>query len=479
MSRFVINRKDRDVDPIELESEGLTIGRVSGNDLTLNHPAVSRTHSGIKKIENDYWIFNLSGANGTLLNGESVDQTPIADGDVIQIGPFYIYPHYMNGGLRIDVETDIKTSISETTFKNNRTVMLQPDMLNTGMKADGTPRPPGGGKPQRERLATSMYATALNPKYAEALRVFWDKRMREAGKLSGETPLHPIGNKRLGKAQFNWYPTLDLKKIWSRSIFLWGTLSVFALAALSVFAYKDAYSPGPLSNPHIRSRMDINPAIAKEINGNSCTACHTLTRTVVQACADCHTTQAFRSEISDKHVKVGLTCINCHTEHKGRDFRPALLADNSCVGCHNNSGKYISPLTNKALKTPHGGTFGYPVQNGKWKEWGGITQTQWIYKKLPGLVAQFSPRDQFHLVHVGGRSQGRALCTDCHTSGFAGDDVKKGVRESCASCHSITTEQNAGPLCASCHAQHTEDKNLRTTLRRMTQRRKGVEGTED
>ena len=72
-----------------IESEGLTVGRLIGNDLALNHPTVSRTHAGIKEIEGDYWIFNLSEANGTLLNGEQIEKTPLADGDLIQIGPFF------------------------------------------------------------------------------------------------------------------------------------------------------------------------------------------------------------------------------------------------------------------------------------------------------------------------------------------------------------------------------------------------------
>ena len=48
---------------------------------------------GIKEIDGDYWIFNFSEANGTLLNGEQIEKTPLADGDLIQIGPFFLYPN--------------------------------------------------------------------------------------------------------------------------------------------------------------------------------------------------------------------------------------------------------------------------------------------------------------------------------------------------------------------------------------------------
>src|SRR5262245_43480808 len=105
-SRFIIRRKDRvaDVDDLVLDSEGLTIGRLVGNDLVLNHPAVSRTHGGIKQLGADFWYFNLSRSNGTLLNGELVERAPVADGDVIQIGPFVLELSYAGTALMISVE---------------------------------------------------------------------------------------------------------------------------------------------------------------------------------------------------------------------------------------------------------------------------------------------------------------------------------------------------------------------------------------
>src|SRR3982751_2667105 len=95
-NRFIIRRRDTDtaMDDIVLESEGLTIGRLVSNDLVLNHRAVSRTHAGIKELNGEYWLFNLSQSNGTVLNGELVDRTALADADVFQIGPFLIQANY-------------------------------------------------------------------------------------------------------------------------------------------------------------------------------------------------------------------------------------------------------------------------------------------------------------------------------------------------------------------------------------------------
>src|SRR5688572_26189399 len=106
-STFVIIRKDLNIDPTSIETEGLTIGRLVGNDLTLNHPAVSRTHAGIKEERGEYWVFNLSNANGTILNGALVDQAPLAAGDILQIGPFTIFVSFPNNQLTLSVEMSV------------------------------------------------------------------------------------------------------------------------------------------------------------------------------------------------------------------------------------------------------------------------------------------------------------------------------------------------------------------------------------
>ncbi len=495
MSNFYIIRKDLSIDPVEIASEGLTIGRLSGNDLSLNHPTVSRTHAGIKEFNGDYWIFNLSEANGTLLNGELIEQTPLADGDLIQIGPFFLYPKYALGGLQLDVEMSVNplpveaasSSQLKLPAEEQKTIRIVPGQLAGLQRGKTIP------KGARRVSGTEMLAGLMAPGDEQALKVFWDKRRREAGKLSSSSPLSPKEGKRLGKAQFNWYPTRDLQWPWTRSLFTWGTLIVSVLAVGAVYAFKDVYSPGTLSAAHARSNLTIKPEISKQVNSSSCTTCHSIKAPMEQNCSSCHTTPAFRSEVSEKHTKAGLSCTICHSEHHGRDFRPALVANVACTGCHRDGSVVISPIDGQRLKTPHGGTFGYPVTDGRWA-WGGISQAEWERKELPGSTSQFNLKEQFHLVHVGGRQQGRGNCTDCHTAGFEDAALIVGVREACANCHGTGATQaqaqasnarrafaeravdlmgNArisGPLCVSCHSQHGEEKNLRASLRRMERR---------
>ena len=497
MSKFIVIRKDINLDPVVIESEGLTLGRLVGNDLALNHPTVSRTHAGIKEIDGDYWIFNLSDANGTLLNGEQIEQTPLADGDLIQIGPFFLYPKYDEKDLRLEVELTVSplpldaSSASQVRVpaEQRRTVMLDPNRLGQLGRAQ-LQRDKATPKGTRRLSGSGMLTGRMTALDEQALKIFWDKRKREAGKLGADSPLKPKTRRRLGKAQFNWYPTRDLQFSWPNSLFSWGAIIVTLLAVRATFIFKDAYSPGALSTPHSRRDLSINPTIAKNANGSSCTTCHAVQASMNQNCASCHTTTAFHSEVSDKHLKVGLTCVACHSEHHGRDFRPALVANVACTGCHSDTSGYLSPLTGKPLRTPHGGSFGYPVNNGRWT-WGGISQNEWQRKELPGATSQYSLKEQFHLIHVAGRQIGRSNCTDCHTAGFEGAALTQGVRESCAACHGIdpaaaaaqTTSarsgfadrawnlmagaKSSGPLCVSCHSQHGEEKELRASLRRM------------
>lgn len=339
-----------------------------GNDLALNHPTVSRTHAGIKEINGDYWVFNLSEANGTLLNGEQIEQTPLADGDLIQIGPFFLYPDYTDDGLHLQVEMTVNplpveaSSASQVKLpvEERRTIRLDPGQLAKLQREKTTP------KGTRRLAGTGMLTGRLAELDEQALKIFWDKRKREAGKLATDSPLKPKTRRRLGKAQFNWSPTRDLQFAWPKALFAWGAIVITVLAVGAVFAFKDAYSPGALSTPHARGDFSINPAIAKAVNDASCTTCHSVKASMNQNCASCHTTSAFHSEVSDKHLKSGLTCVACHSEHHGRDFRPALVANVACTGCHRDGSGYVSPINGQPLKTPHGGSFGYPVTDGRW-----------------------------------------------------------------------------------------------------------------
>ncbi len=473
-SRFIIKRKDATVDDVTVESEGLTIGRLVSNDLVLNHRTVSRTHAGITNLAGEYWLFNLSTANGTLLKGELVDKAPLADGDVLQIGRYLLVVNYTGNALSIEVEMEMESHAAE-----GRTSQLQTSLLPSLGEEEGnvstvmmqrvvipgtqTTTPKGTKRLEGTGLLTGMLSAVSE----EALQIFWEKRKREAGKIAERTPLHPKGSAKVGKIQFNWRPTLDLRKLWRKSYFMWGVLIVGLLAIAALFLHADAYSPGEISDVHsaavLTDAMQTH-AVAVSANAAQCSACHTAAKSIDTNCTACHTTSHFNPAVSAGHTAAGLGCVSCHGEHLGASFQPARIGVAMCVSCHNNAYQFKG----KRLGAPHGGGVGYPVESGRWM-WAGITEESWKRRQLPDTASKYSPAEQFHMLHVAGRFEGRTNCTDCHTAGLhtqAG--LRESPRNSCAACHSTTfdvTGAVVGPNCTSCHVQHGQDKDLIATLR--------------
>jgi hypothetical protein len=318
-----------------------------------------------------------------------------------------------------------------------------------------------------------------------ALKVFWDKRKRDAGKMTETTVLRPnLLRGRVGKARFNWRTSSDLRRPWPVSLFLWGAMIITLISVVSVFAYKNAYSPGPLSSPHVRDALaaaDPSVAVAKEPNANHCTTCHSPVGSMQAKCMDCHTTAAFKSTTSKEHEDAGVSCNECHVvpghpvEHMGDATNLTVAGKESCVACHRSGYTYHSAKKGLVkLDTPHGGSqVGYPVQNGAWT-WTGWSEDKWQRFKLPKTAADYDAKGQFHILHVSiGKPEEQVQCTDCHTAGFDPANIKKGVMESCAVCHNPNPEQlaststpvAAGVQCTSCHMQHTTGKDPLALMR--------------
>jgi thioredoxin reductase len=478
-NRFLIRRRDMDnaVDDVVLESEGLTIGRLVSNDLVLNHRAVSRTHAGIKEIRGEFWLFNLSQSNGTILNGELVEKTALADGDVIQIGPFLIQVNYVQNALALAVERALTTT---TEWEAGAVPQMPaPGLAEEGVSTIIMKRPPKPGSQSMtfagsKRLEGTGLLRAVMPAQDEqALDLFWKNRKREAGKIAARTLLHPRGGQRLGKFQFNWRPTRDLARLWRKSYFYVGAAAVLLLSLAAYWIYESAYSPGPISTAHANrfAAADLDKRnIAMKSNGNSCANCHGVTAGMQDKCIDCHRTQstataaAFVPVIYDAHEREGLACSSCHTEHQGQDIHKGLVAYQLCANCHN--GAYTIKTgehAGKPLPVPHGGDVGYPVVYGKW-QWK-LTPDQIKRKGYPDAWAQYQPRDQFHAVHQLGRMTGRMSCGDCHTRGSFGDDAFRGSpKEECAKCHGVsfttTSATTAQVNCNTCHVQHGQKNDL-------------------
>lgn len=69
----------------ELVKFPFTVGRQDGLELTLPSNRVSRRHAVIEFRHGRYWVRDLGSTNGTLLNGQRVEEAELSDGDQIEL----------------------------------------------------------------------------------------------------------------------------------------------------------------------------------------------------------------------------------------------------------------------------------------------------------------------------------------------------------------------------------------------------------
>jgi predicted CXXCH cytochrome family protein len=309
----------------------------------------------------------------------------------------------------------------------------------------------------------------VTPEADGVLKVFWEKRSRE--KDDWGSRLRPTEKPLPGKSMFNWRPTADLKRRWRSGLFIWALLLIGAIGAFAFFRYPNAYSPKPISRAHAEI-IDSSP-IAVSPNGNSCTSCHTPNEPIENSCIRCHQADQFHASNTKAHEDAGITCTSCHKEHQGADFDMKATAIQGCAGCHNDNNP--KPFNGRSVRTPHGGTYGYPVAGGMWK-WKGV------YREIADAIPEINSsamgdKDEqarlsrhFHTIHVArltvpkgmkGDSRGLVSCSSCHES-F--DPIDRDTpKETCSACHTTSPDPgdrdkrfgaNASANCISCHVQH-------------------------
>lgn len=458
-NRFIIIREDLLQDPVTIISDGLLIGRLTECELLLNHPSVSRVQAGVKQIDGEYYLFNLRPANAIKLNGRAITENEaLGAGDVLQAGPFLL-----------EIDTDEGALVVKVTLQIGRIVHdadVSSPALDT-QKLDDLEAVLSGARKKAASRAAPLPGT-------KALDIFWDKRIREAGKMVRPAPLFPHSQKRTGKAQFNWAPTSDLAPRWPISFFVWGVIIVGLLTCGGAFLYANAYAPAPLSKAHAAAQLTATVPIAARANSNSCTNCHSLSGKMESKCASCHNTVGFEASVIRPHQVAGIGCTTCHAEHKGAAFKPGESALFTCTQCHNDQNKSV--YNGKRVSTPHLGSFGYPTANGKWV-WKGLDEQEWALKQISvARVAGESEEQwrskQFHALHVHrvrtiagltGDESGHLSCSSCHKT-FNPID-RETPRQTCARCHNGRLEAGTQrtlipanqPNCTSCHVQHIKD----------------------
>jgi len=71
-----------------LEGEQVSVGRVPDNDIQLDDFTVSRQHAVFVRQGTAWLLRDLGSLNGTYVNNQRVDESPVRHGDDVQIGRF-------------------------------------------------------------------------------------------------------------------------------------------------------------------------------------------------------------------------------------------------------------------------------------------------------------------------------------------------------------------------------------------------------
>ncbi len=73
---------------VRLEDSPVGIGRASDNELVLKDFSVSRHHAKLELRAEVWWVVDLGSTNGVKVNSRYVSESPLAEGDEIQVGNF-------------------------------------------------------------------------------------------------------------------------------------------------------------------------------------------------------------------------------------------------------------------------------------------------------------------------------------------------------------------------------------------------------
>lgn len=435
--KFTVRFADAQSAPKAYDKDGIFIGRLNDSEIVLDHKTVSRIHAAINFRESNYNLVNLSSSNMLTLNGRELGPKKgdvLADGDIIQVGPFTILVSRDDDAISLTVQRQVTDQIA-----------VKP------ADAQSVAKPP-----------------VSSPELADVLDVFWEKRTRD--KEDWGTRLRPTEKPKPGKAMFNWRPTRDLRRPWRLGLFIWAFLLIGAVGAYSYFRYPGIYAPKPLASPHAE-KIEGSTIAARE-NGNSCTTCHTPNEPLENSCIRCHQAAAFHATNTKAHEEAGVTCTVCHKEHQGADFDMNATAIQACAQCHNDNNS--KTYNGKSVRTAHGGSYGDPVVDGVWK-WKGV------YREVADAIPEINSsatgdKDEqarlsryFHTIHVArlkapdgvkGDSRGLVSCSSCHKSFDPLDRTTP--QQTCAACHTTSSDAvgrdsrfgSVAANCISCHVQH-------------------------
>ncbi len=122
-SLFVIQGADQGK-RFEINPRPMSMGRDSSNAIRLHDTEVSRRHAEVRPAEEgSFRIVDLGSANGTYLNGETVDQAPLRTGDQLRLGKTVML--YSEGTVAQDRDLTQRVDLLSRANPDDRSAILR------------------------------------------------------------------------------------------------------------------------------------------------------------------------------------------------------------------------------------------------------------------------------------------------------------------------------------------------------------------
>lgn len=90
MAKVVVTFNGQVQKELNIDRARLNIGRRPGNDLVLDHLAVSGRHAAIDTTSEGTFILDLGSTNGTSVNGQPIKKHLLQNDDVIELGKYQL-----------------------------------------------------------------------------------------------------------------------------------------------------------------------------------------------------------------------------------------------------------------------------------------------------------------------------------------------------------------------------------------------------
>jgi signal transduction histidine kinase len=151
---FVIQGADQGK-RFEFMTSPVALGRDSSNAVRLHDTEVSRRHAELRLEGQGYRIVDLNSANGTLVNGQPIEQRALSSGDRVQVGQTVMLFQSGNGGPQRDLtaRVDLLTKSSP----DDRSAILRSIPSDEGSRVLKAPDVAAGWLRERLMSLSVMY----------------------------------------------------------------------------------------------------------------------------------------------------------------------------------------------------------------------------------------------------------------------------------------------------------------------------------